>query len=102
MLNSIYGGLLYDGFIPEMIIVGITYSGDNADYGALRSMDYTPVHDVFIPGSGDAPKFLAFLKEELVPFVENNYHTYPSQRFLMRSPSAARLPCMQRSLPRIF
>lgn len=85
MLDSIYSGLLYDGFIPEMIIVGITYSGDNADYATLRSMDYTPVNDVFIPGSGDAPKFLTFLKEELIPFMENNYHTDPSRRFLMGS-----------------
>jgi predicted alpha/beta superfamily hydrolase len=85
MLDSIYGGLLYDGFIPEMIIVGITYSGDNADYGALRSMDYTPVHDTFFAGSGDAPKFLAFLKEQLIPFMETNYRTDSSHRFLMGS-----------------
>ena len=85
MLDSIYSGLLYDGFIPEMIIVGITYSGENADYGALRSMDYTPVHDTFIPGSGDAPKFLTFIKEELVPFVDTNYRTNPSQKYLLGS-----------------
>jgi predicted alpha/beta superfamily hydrolase len=85
MLDSIYSGLLYDGFIPEIIIVGITYSGDNADYGALRSMDYTPVHDAFIPGSGDAPKFLAFIKEELVPFVDANYHTDTSRKYLLGS-----------------
>jgi enterochelin esterase-like enzyme len=35
LLDSIYGGLHYDGFVPEMIIVGITYSGEDADYGAL-------------------------------------------------------------------
>ena len=85
MLDSIYSGLLYDGFVPEMIIVGITYSGDEPDYGALRSMDYTPAKDVFIPGSGDAPKFLAFIKEQLFPFVESNYHTDSSNRFLMGS-----------------
>ena len=85
MLDSIYGGLLYDGFIPEMIIVGITYSGDNADYGALRAMDYTPVHDVFFRGSGDVPKFLTFLKEQLIPFMETNYRTDQSRRLLMGS-----------------
>ncbi|HSK88498.1 MAG TPA: alpha/beta hydrolase-fold protein, partial [Anaerolineales bacterium] len=67
LLDSIYGGLYYDGFVPEMIIIGITYSGDHPDYGGLRAMDYTPVHDLFIPGSGEAPKFLAFLKEQLFP-----------------------------------
>lgn len=85
MLDSIYGGLLYDGFIHEMIIVGITYSGDQPDYGALRSMDDTPVHNAFIEGSGDAPKFLVFLKEQLIPFMEANYDTDPSRRVLMGS-----------------
>ena len=64
LLDSIYGGLYYDGFIPEMFIVSITYSGESPDYESLRAMDYTPVHDSFVNGSGDAPKFLAFIKEE--------------------------------------
>ena len=85
LLDSIYGGLYYDGFIPEMLIVGITYSGDNPDYGALRAMDYTPVRDAFFPGSGDGPKFLAFFKEELIPFVESEYRAESSDRMLMGS-----------------
>jgi predicted alpha/beta superfamily hydrolase len=85
LLDSIYGGLLYDEFVPEMIIVGITYSGENADYGALRAMDYTPVHEMFVPGSGDAPKFLSFLKEQLMPFVEKEYRADSSRRVLMGS-----------------
>ena len=85
LLDSIYGGLQYDGFVPEMIIVGITYSGQDADYGALRAMDYTPVNDPFVPGSGDAPKFLAFLKEDLIPFIESEYRVDVSRRVLMGS-----------------
>ncbi|HSL46145.1 MAG TPA: alpha/beta hydrolase-fold protein [Anaerolineales bacterium] len=83
LLDSIYGGLVYDGFVPEMIIIGITYSGDDPDYGSLRTMDYTPMHDLFFPGSGDGPKFFAFFKEELIPFVESTYRVDPSQRALM-------------------
>lgn len=85
MLDSICGGLVYDKFMPEVIIVGITYSGDDADYGALRAKDYTPVRDLFFGGAGDGPKFLAFLKEQLIPFIESNYRTDPSQRVLMGS-----------------
>jgi predicted alpha/beta superfamily hydrolase len=48
-------------------------------------MDYTPVADLFISGSGEAPKFLAFLKEQLIPFVEGNYRAAASQRVLMGS-----------------
>lgn len=83
LLDSIYGGLVYDGFVPEMIIVGITYSGLTADYESLRAMDYTPVEDPFLAGSGDAPRFHAFLKEELFPLIETNYHADTSQRVLM-------------------
>jgi predicted alpha/beta superfamily hydrolase len=85
MLDSIYGGLEYDGFIPEVIIVGITYTGEKADYNALRARDLTPVEDQSFPGSGDAPKFLTFIKSQLIPFIESNYQVNTSKRVLMGS-----------------
>lgn len=85
LLDSILGGLHYDGFVPDMIIIGITYSGENPDYEALRAMDYSTASVRDLKGSGDAPKFFAFLKEELLPFVEENYQADPSQRVLMGS-----------------
>ena len=85
MLDSICGGLVYDKFIPEVIIVGITYSGEDADYGGLRAKDYTPLRDPFFGGGGDGPKFLAFLKEQIIPLIETNYRVDPSQRLLMGS-----------------
>jgi uncharacterized protein len=85
LLDSIYGGLYYDQFIPEIIIVGITYSGDSPNYETLRAIDYTPPAGFSTLGFGDAPKFLAFLKEELIPLVEMNYRTDPAHRLLMGS-----------------
>ena len=85
LLDSVYGGLHYDGFVPEMIIVGITYSGANPNYDRLRAMDYTPTAVKDVPGSGDAPKFLAFFKKDLIPFVEKNYSADPSRRILLGS-----------------
>jgi predicted alpha/beta superfamily hydrolase len=85
LLDSIYGGLYYDKFVPEMIIVGITYSGEKPDYDTLRALDYTPVHDTRFPNSGDGSKFFVFLKEQLLPYVESNYPVDPSQRVLMGS-----------------
>ena len=85
MLDSICSGLAYDQFIPEAIIIGITYSGEKADYGALRAIDYTPVRDAFFGGGGEGPKFLAFLQEQMIPFVESNYRADGSQRVLMGS-----------------
>jgi len=85
LLASIYGGLFYDEFIPEMIIVGITYSGTSPNYDALRAMDYTPATDVDAAGCGGAPRFFAFLKEELSPFLESNYRVETAQRVLLGS-----------------
>jgi len=85
MVESIYGCLVYDGFVPELIIVGITYSGKDADYNALRAMDYSPVADKNFKGSGDAPKFYKFITEEVFPLIETEYHVDPSRRVLMGS-----------------
>ena len=83
LMDSIYGSLYYDRQVPEMIFIGISYSGDKPDYETLRAMDFTPVNTSNVTGSGDAPKFLAFLKTSVIPFVEANYQVRPSERYLM-------------------
>jgi len=85
LMDSVLGGLVYDKFVPEMLMVGITYSGENPDYNTLRAMDYTPVARPDPKGSGDGPKFLKFLKTELVPFIESNYRADSSRRLLQGS-----------------
>ena len=67
------------GVIPPMIIVAI----ESLD----RSRDLTPssagqgvyggIGDSGIAQSGGAPKFLQFLEEELIPYIESNFRTYP-------------------------
>jgi predicted alpha/beta superfamily hydrolase len=81
LLDSVVGGLVYDKQMPDIVVVGITYSGDDADYDALRARDYTPTPGVR-EGSGDGPKFLSFIKAELIPFVEANYRGDPARRIL--------------------
>src|SRR4051812_21752157 len=84
LMDSVLGGLVYDKFVPQMILVGITYSGEKADYDSLRAMDYTPIA-ANPKGSGDAAKFYAFVKDRVIPFVEQNYPGDPKQRVLMGS-----------------
>lgn len=81
LLDSVVGGLVYDKQMPDIVVVGITYSGDDADYDALRARDYTPTPGDR-EGSGDGPKFLSFIKAELIPFVEGNYRGDPTRRIL--------------------
>ena len=83
LVDPVVGGLVYDQYMPDVIIVGITYSGENADYDGLRAMDLTPTPIEGLKGSGDGPKFLKFLKTELIPFVEASYRVDPTRRVLM-------------------
>lgn len=81
LLDSVIGGLVYDKWMPDILVVGITYSGDHPDYDALRAMDYTPTPGD-PKGSGDGPKFLNFIEAELIPFMEANYRGEPTRRIL--------------------
>ncbi|MDQ8197063.1 alpha/beta hydrolase-fold protein [Pelagicoccus enzymogenes] len=80
--NSIVSTLRYDKYIPEIIVVGIGYAGENPDYGTLRQIDYTPVADRFDKESGDAKAFLKFLEFEVIPKVESELRVDSSFRAL--------------------
>jgi predicted alpha/beta superfamily hydrolase len=81
LMDSIVGGLVYDKQMPDIVVVGITYSGDNADYETLRAMDYTPTPGD-MKGTGGGPKFLSFIKTELIPLMEGQYRGDSSRRVL--------------------
>ena len=83
LMESIYGSQFYDGFVPSMVIVGITWSGANANYDSLRAGDFTPSPTKEVPQGGGAPKFLQFIKRELIPFIESKYRVDKKNRTLI-------------------
>lgn len=101
LVTGLYSQYYYDGFIPELIIVGVTWSGEHVNYDSLRIRDYSPTKvelatirpeiygmmslssSVRIPQSGGADQFLAFMKQELFPFIESNYKADGKNRTLM-------------------
>jgi predicted alpha/beta superfamily hydrolase len=101
LVTGLYGYHYYDGFIPELIIVGVTWSGEHVNYDSLRLRDYSPTKleqvtvspeiyglmslssSVPTPQSGGADQFLAFMKQELFPFIESNYKADGKNRTLM-------------------
>lgn len=83
LVKCIYGEYYYDGFIPEMIIVGVTWGGVHPNPDSLRARDYTPTKESRLPQSGGADKFLSFMKNELFPFIETNYKASSENRTLM-------------------
>ncbi len=83
LVKSVYGQQYYDGFIPELIVVGVTWGGDKPNPDSLRARDYTPTNETRLPQSGGADQFLLFMKEELFPFIETNYRVKADERTLM-------------------
>ena len=56
------------GRIPKMLVIGI--------FNTDRNHDLTPTEGYF-PTAGGADKFLKFIKEELIPYIDKNYRTHP-------------------------
>ena len=85
LMHKLYGEL------PPLLIVGIAYPTDNGfQQSALRTRDFTPSEDAGMasmassmpqmpgvqpvePAMGGADRFLAFIKQEVKPFVDAHY-----------------------------
>jgi uncharacterized protein len=55
--------------MPEAIVIGIPNTN--------RNRDFTLVKVDNVPFSGGGDNFLKFMKEELIPYVDNNFRTHP-------------------------
>ena len=81
LFASYAGDLEFGQEMPESIIVGISYGADDFAGGNYRSTDYTAPsdeRDYF----GGAENFQAFLKTELMPFIESEYPADPARRVI--------------------
>jgi predicted alpha/beta superfamily hydrolase len=85
LVNGITGGQYYDGFIPELIVVGIGWAGEHVNYDSLRQKDLSPTRIPAVAHSGNGPKFLSFLKNEVIPLIESKYRTAKNERTLIGS-----------------
>ena len=65
--NSVIHSLVRSGEIPDLIVIGVL----NTD----RRRDFTPTKVKRHPSGGGADKFVRFLGDELIPYVENTYRT---------------------------
>ena len=83
LLTALYGQQYYDGFVPDVIIVGITWGGIHPNPDSLRVRDYTPTKDNSSPQSGGAHQFLSVIKNEVFPIVEKDYRVDSSDRTLV-------------------
>lgn len=85
--------LAFNKELPELIIVGISSEGGSREFNYNRSRDYTPTSissdkipdnlESMIPASGGASKFLSFIENELIPFLEPKYRIKNDDRTLI-------------------
>jgi len=85
--HSLGSSLWYDQIVPEYIVVGIGYVGENVDYGKERVYELSPsvMNSGFTKGvsrQGGARAFLTALKTEVIPYVEKNLRADPSFRVM--------------------
>ncbi len=73
LVTSVLGKLNYDNHLHEMIIVGISYAGEDAQYDQLRLLDMTPVPIPGVPDSGSADAFLNTIEKQFIPLIERTY-----------------------------
>ena len=72
--------------IEELSVIGIAYE-DSRNWRQKRSRDFTPVRDAGnpwgqFPDAGGADKYQGFLREELIPLIDQSYRTRRNERGL--------------------
>ncbi|MFC2094003.1 alpha/beta hydrolase [Bacteroidota bacterium] len=80
MAASIARYLQFGNTIPELIIVGIGYGALKKNEGNMRSRDYSISSRKGRTGTGGAPKFREFFKEELIPYMESTFRASTNDR----------------------
>lgn len=93
MMTEMQRLLAFDKELPEVIIIGISSKGNSKDFIYNRARDFTPTYiptnkipgdiQIMTPTSGGADKFLAFIDQELIPFVESKFRCAKNDRTLV-------------------
>ena len=85
LIQALYGQQYYDGFVPALVIVGITWGGGNPDYPKRRAFDLSPTDVNHTGEHGNAANFLACIQREIIPFIEARYRVKKNDRTLVGS-----------------
>ncbi|MCJ7936029.1 MAG: alpha/beta hydrolase-fold protein [Chryseobacterium sp.] len=63
--------------IPQAIVVGIVNTDRVRDFTPIHSLTFHGKVDSTLSTTGGAQKFLTFLKQEVIPYIENNFRAAP-------------------------
>lgn len=81
-VESLRGALVFDGQMPEVVVVAVDYPASVPEVLKLRQKDLTLGHAADPGPAGGAPAFLEFLTAELDPWVAARYPVNPAERIL--------------------
>jgi len=80
MSSEIARLLAFGEELPQLILIGIGFSGPDKDIESYQMKNYVPTGHLDQPGSGGAEDFLRFIREDLLPFVGSEYRVDPEDR----------------------
>jgi hypothetical protein len=87
---SLVGGLAYGKHIPESIVVGLSYDGENLDFNKMRHTDLEAGRwQGLLEGSDHSEKFLDLIETQVLPFMEREYRADPGHRYLVGASAGA-------------
>lgn len=76
-------GMMWDSLVPEMIVVGIGKQIRSYDeWWPFRTRDYSPLSFPNQENSGQAATFLQCVRSEVLPLIDQTFHTDVTDRTL--------------------
>jgi uncharacterized protein len=90
MVAGLVASLTYGKHIPESIVVGLSYAGENLDYSNLRSLDLESgtFSGIWVENDNSG-KFLEMIETQVLPLVDRDYRADPEHRYLVGGSSGA-------------
>jgi uncharacterized protein len=90
MVASLVLGLAYGKHIPESIVVGLSYAGENLDYVNMRGLDLESgtFSGMFVEDDNSG-KFLDMIETQALPLLERDYRADPGHRYLVGASAGA-------------
>jgi uncharacterized protein len=87
---DLVGSLTHGKHIPESIVVGLSYDGENLDYSNLRGVDLESgvFHGKF-EEDDHSKRFLDMIETQVLPLLERDYRADPGHRYLIGASSGA-------------
>jgi uncharacterized protein len=92
MVAGLVGNLTYGKHIPESIVVGLSYDGENLNYNRLRSVDLESGKwsGMFVEDD-HSNRFLDMIETQALPLLERDYRADPGHRYLVGASGGADL-----------